>query len=693
MANQKSPGGGYRRGDGAQEENLLRRSNYCLSLDVEMDESNRSERFHCAADGQLKQFFKADRMYPMEEFGAVYTSGITVFRHSEDRGYAFLDEPVYEVCAIAMAAYREPKLDKQMLTGTAAAGMRKKIENIFAIAYHQNHDCLVLSALGCGAFKNPPEHVAALFKSVISQYAGYFRSIHFAIIDDHNTGNHLNPKGNFLPFQKELDGKTFHPQNLLSVNMASGPFRLLNKVGSDGQLDLSDVHIFELIPCKYGAQCHDLYDDQHIKSFSHPPICPNQSACKNTDDNVHMFSFVHRTKCRDGGECKKITDEQHLHHYEHPETCPQGGACTNTSPEHLLAYLHLPLCPRGLTCMHYLAHEYAHLRAYRHCRKKCSHENFCANFHDEQHLQDFDHSFPKPCPFTPFHSETPLMSSPDYHESYSYLTNHHPLKHSIISRQAKYKKGSCHFYRGCNTDDYLTFCLKIEYSKGQVSLSHAGPNSIYNHEVITAEFAKDELDLAELNFVHVSAGNGTVPVKNMVIRHEPIDDLHPSLDTKFVKTGATPSSTPSASLDSKAPPTTPDPKKEGVLAKIVHVVWPHSPSPKLKQCLYSVNCLERESPDHNSKYSHPCRYAELCRNIQNEPHLTHAPHKVPKCRYDGGCRALEDPVHRASYRHSNMADFFIPCRYQRECWDKSPKHRQMYSHGEQVRVPDNPSSD
>ncbi|CAF3923229.1 unnamed protein product [Rotaria sp. Silwood1] len=1291
MANQKSPGGGYRRGDGAQEENLFRRSNYCLSLDVEMDESNRSERFHCAADGQLKQFFKADRMYPMEEFGAVYTSGITVFRHSEDRGYAFLDEPVYEVCAIAMAAYREPKLDKQMLTGTAAAGMRKKIENIFAIAYHQNHDCLVLSALGCGAFKNPPEHVAALFKSVISQYAGYFRSIHFAIIDDHNTGNHLNPKGNFLPFQKELDGKTFHPQNLLSVNMASGPFRLLNKVGSDGQLDLSDVHIFELTPCKYGAQCHDLYDDQHIKSFLHPPICPNQSACKNTDDNVHMFSFIHRTKCRDGGECKKITDEQHLHHYEHPETCPQGGACTNTSPEHLLAYLHLPLCPHGLKCMHYLAHEYAHLQAYRHCRKKCSHENFCANFHDEQHLQDFDHSFPKPCPFTPFHcqlhneftktnnlqsashqirthcfqyahvcplgrqcndtseshaqisihiprqmcpyqdrcnktnneehlnsfshskirdirqlcdnrsyqcrdqykiehlhrfrhannhdyvgigryfglnkrtdflrnqiemskilntfidaqhwhkptqvsseitdwiralqpihrcskvifesilvhnhlmsraqmnllreprfvtnavvqhgrfrhifkrlndptlenhardfvqaivskkfvkrppldntgemfkikpmvamppapttpnvdhsytiqikenilrqnlnkdeieiirscataitkaslnlcqdpmgighlpdkalgtdkhvfsilgphggvhygeivlifkqelmlhpdsnfsiqaatsfhsgrayqwrpwlqdsnqpeeriksfhrsklhclipgyevaaalqlmasagtenrttdvnlktitkwwrkvdshmvfeghlpqlipldyidhvympqhvfnsltpdaqhsarsifrnaltisnekgpayesfvynetikrierniekasfprgmtitlpsssfyehvllpmtitqscqlfihnktkpglhcqpeitliywqavhgdmmvticnepidcnqeqtnlhclicyvAETPLMSSPDYHESYSYLTNHHPLKHSIISRQAKYKKGSCHFYRGCNTDDYLTFCLKIEYSKGQVSLSHAGPNSIYNHEVITAEFAKDELDLTELNFVHVSAGNGTVPVKNMVIRHEPIDDLHPSLDTKFVKTGATPSSTASASLDSKAPPTTPDPKKEGVLAKIAHVVWPHSPSPKLKQCPNSVNCLERESPDHNSKYSHPCRYAELCRNIQNEPHLTHAPHKVPKCQYDGGCRALEDPVHRASYRHSNMADFFIPCQHQRECWDKSPKHRQMYSHGEQVPVPDNPSSD
>jgi hypothetical protein len=288
-------------------------------------------------------------------------------------------------------------------------------------------------------------------------------------------------------------------------------------------------------------------------------------------------------------------------------------------------------------------------------------------------------------------AETPLMSSSDYHESYSYLTNDHPLKHSNILRQAKYKKGSCHFYRGCNTDDYLTFCLKIEYRQGRVSLFHAGPNSIYNHEVIIAEFSKGEIDFSKLDFVHVSAGNGTVPIKNMVIRHEPIDDLHPSVDAKFKKSGATCASTTSASQDSKAPPVAPGPKKEGLIEKIFNVF--QSPSSSLKPCRDSVNCLQREFPEHKSKYTHPCRYSELCRNIQDEPYLTHAPHKVPKCQYDDKCRQLEDPVHRASYRHSKMADFLIPCRYQQNCHTESSKHRQMYSHGEKVPVPDNVPSD
>jgi uncharacterized protein (TIGR02452 family) len=34
MVNANNPGGGYRRGDGAQEETLFRRSNYYQSLDL-----------------------------------------------------------------------------------------------------------------------------------------------------------------------------------------------------------------------------------------------------------------------------------------------------------------------------------------------------------------------------------------------------------------------------------------------------------------------------------------------------------------------------------------------------------------------------------------------------------------------------------------------------------------------------------
>ncbi|CAF4980000.1 unnamed protein product, partial [Rotaria sp. Silwood1] len=196
MANAHSPGGGYRKGDGAQEENLFRRSDYFRSLDIGLDQwlPERSERFQCSSSGKLERLIDPATMYSMHEFGAIYTSGLTVFRRPEKTGYAFMEKPLEGVCSLAMAAYRDPKLEGNHLAPKYATGTRKKIENVFAIAYHHKHDSLVLSALGCGAFKNPPAHVAQLFNSVIHQYAGFFKTIVFAIVDDHNTGNHLNPE-------------------------------------------------------------------------------------------------------------------------------------------------------------------------------------------------------------------------------------------------------------------------------------------------------------------------------------------------------------------------------------------------------------------------------------------------------------------------------------------------------------------
>lgn len=43
---------------------------------------------------------------------------------------------------------------------------------------------LILSALGCGAFHNPPKHVAELFLHVLNEpiYKGRFNMVVFAII-------------------------------------------------------------------------------------------------------------------------------------------------------------------------------------------------------------------------------------------------------------------------------------------------------------------------------------------------------------------------------------------------------------------------------------------------------------------------------------------------------------------------------
>merc|ERR1712166_401465 len=81
--------------------------------------------------------------------------------------------------------------------------LRKKIIALLGAAHANGATKLVLSALGCGAFKNPPEHVAALFKeALLGRFSGCFEHVVFAIFDDHNARKAHNPDGNLAPFQR-----------------------------------------------------------------------------------------------------------------------------------------------------------------------------------------------------------------------------------------------------------------------------------------------------------------------------------------------------------------------------------------------------------------------------------------------------------------------------------------------------------
>lgn len=187
MANAKRPGGGYLTGAGAQEENLFRRTAYAMFLDASA---------HRAPGVR----------YPLPEFGGVYSPKVAVLRGEERHGYPWLDAP-REMSFIAVAAYDKPPL---MVTGHGprirvdyAENTLRKIRVIFDIALAHGHDAIVLSAFGCGAFKNPPRHVAELFREVITRegYDRAFRAISFAIVDDHNAVRAGSTDGNVKPFQ------------------------------------------------------------------------------------------------------------------------------------------------------------------------------------------------------------------------------------------------------------------------------------------------------------------------------------------------------------------------------------------------------------------------------------------------------------------------------------------------------------
>jgi uncharacterized protein (TIGR02452 family) len=1157
MANATSPGGGYRRGDGAQEENIFRRSDYYRSLDMELDGRTPTARFHCTSNCELDRLTGRQKMYPMDEFGAIYTSGLTVFRQPEDTGYAFMKKPMFNVCAIAIAAYRNPKLhDNRFLSSRYSIGMRKKIETIFAIAKHHKHDCLILSAFGCGAFRNPPKHVARIFKSVIEQYAGFFKQISFAIIDDHNTGQDLNPHGNYLPFHEILDGLKVEPIRHQIVDTMIGPWRILNATNNK-EISLSDVSICYLPPCHYGGRCRDLENKQHCREYLHPPLCSltdSSKVCQSTNDEDHMLWFRHRIKfsndasshsddmtlcpwtpfycrqhtllsesrdieglpldirnhcrefrhvcrfgrqchqtsslhlettihiardmCPEGDKCSKINQENHLNSFSHPgkadirRLCAFAGyKCRDRRKlEHLALYRHYgnydsssvipyrglnnqinfiqnqqemittihhyaeilklktPLsiphpilkCIQGLSPVYQcskaifeliLVHDHVmsserveqltnphvliqtiqkskhihkilsqhkkqtgedHINNYiqaivsaeysrrtpqpqskmiesrattstylptampeenfndtilkeekflrsiltheeidtirlstikiteaslnipnnpvstdqtlekhittvfgPHLRHKdedivlvfkrevmhhpdanfsiqsitsfldgktflhrpwikdpgtsrtrlkqfhksqlhCSiqgydyaaaaellatigmtkktmdidlktivtymstvhsdqlfeghlpelipldyieevyiphalfvsltpaaHMSAKSVFHDSLHIiprevnryQDYVNdkliqklienterlptlrgsiiTLPSShlkeyviLPFTLAHqsqkrdsisddiyiywqsmyggmmmalsnepidiaknpqsirsllcyiAETPSTTTSNYHESYSYLNSGDPLQHETIMDKRSFLAYSHTFHRGCNVDDYLTYCLKLEKNTGQVTLTHAGPNSIYNYETISYKFPKTNLDLNELNYIQISADSQRVPIRNFIVCFKPLADLHPSFEKNFHRTSisSSQSNAHSSDVDQK----------------------------KLNPCRDSINCLRQTSDDHCKKYSHPCRYSELCRNKDNEPHLIHETHQVETCSFDKSCQFLDDPYHRAKYRHTGLPDFLIPCRDQTLCHNRSLDHRMKYSHGEKI---------
>ncbi|KAJ6588420.1 hypothetical protein B0H19DRAFT_877205, partial [Mycena capillaripes] len=149
MASELRPGGGFLSGANSQEESLCMRSTLYASLQ--------------------------EGFYRLPELGCVYTQDVCVFRGSygDAPRKAVSDvNPATDwwfVDVISCAAVRGPDVDEQGYYSDAAQRdlMREKIKCMFRAAVAQGCRRLVLGAFGCGAFGNPPEEVAQLFRRVL----------------------------------------------------------------------------------------------------------------------------------------------------------------------------------------------------------------------------------------------------------------------------------------------------------------------------------------------------------------------------------------------------------------------------------------------------------------------------------------------------------------------------------------------
>ncbi|CAF5086706.1 unnamed protein product, partial [Rotaria sp. Silwood1] len=161
---------------------------------------------------------------------------------------------------------------------------------------------------------------------------------------------------------------------------------------------------------------------------------------------IHISSFIHRNPCKSGAQCKDIDNEKHFQEYEHPSYCPNGGYCQDTSDNHEKAYRHLPLCKYFQKCLEYQKHAKSHCEKFRHYMLQCEFGNYCANFHDRQHIENYKHPFPSPCILTPYHctlhEQFTMAKDP---KSQSDEINYHCLNFAHV----------CRFGRNCTDKDSL----------------------------------------------------------------------------------------------------------------------------------------------------------------------------------------------------------------------------------------------
>jgi uncharacterized protein (TIGR02452 family) len=151
MASAAGPGGGVARGARAQEEDLFRRSNAHLT--------------------------HPRSCYPLKPTEMIYSPEVTIVK---DPNYKKIRE--VKVSLLAIAAIRKPILRDGRYSESDYNLMCNKIEAIFQVGIIKGHDSLVLGALGCGAFDNPPQIVASIFKEMLIKYRQYFKRIGFAIL-------------------------------------------------------------------------------------------------------------------------------------------------------------------------------------------------------------------------------------------------------------------------------------------------------------------------------------------------------------------------------------------------------------------------------------------------------------------------------------------------------------------------------
>ncbi|KNC52380.1 uncharacterized protein AMSG_12158 [Thecamonas trahens ATCC 50062] len=170
------PGGGWKKGAAALEENLHRRTSIVEALE---------DPYSVVSGAQWR--------YPLPQVGGLAIPAACVFRGSEPSGYPFLERPAF-VSMVVGWAFKAPPIEG---TGPSARLGKKerrltlaKIASWLDMAVEVSGNSprpriFVASPIGCGVYANPPHDIARLFSAALAlpRFAGVFDIVAFSILD------------------------------------------------------------------------------------------------------------------------------------------------------------------------------------------------------------------------------------------------------------------------------------------------------------------------------------------------------------------------------------------------------------------------------------------------------------------------------------------------------------------------------
>ena len=190
FASATSPGGGVVHGSSAQEESLCR----CSTL------------YFCLETPELRRGFylphwKAGN--PLYNDDLIYSPDVYVIKTDTSFPDRMNENDWYKVNVITCAApnlKERPGNAMNLDAGNPAAKitrqelhalLERRIRRIFQTAAAEGNEVLILGAFGCGAFRNPPDVVADVFRQITGEFIRQFETIEYAVFHtDRETENY-----------------------------------------------------------------------------------------------------------------------------------------------------------------------------------------------------------------------------------------------------------------------------------------------------------------------------------------------------------------------------------------------------------------------------------------------------------------------------------------------------------------------